>query len=399
MGQVHARSPRERARIAVSFYAIIFVGISAGSGGVLLPAQMTDYTIDKTTVGLMFLTFSSGYIACAAANGVLIHRLGIRLHLALGIALALGALALSAVRPGYPVFLILQAVLGFGIGSLDAGLNSFLSTLSRATALLNYFHAFFGVGALIGPVIAAALLARGLAWNQFLGLLAILLVPLLALMWLYPAAEPVAQNPVPRPPISGALRLSAVWLTAAFLCVYVGLESSVGNWAFTFLTEDRGQQVLAAGWIVSAFWCGLTLGRFTLNAFAERLGVGVIWLSATCIGGIAISTLLVWVVATPTGAAVGLVGLGFFLGPLFPTVIAVLPDLVPHPLVATSIGVLVAFSVVGGAAFSYVVGASAQRVGAWVLLPIGFGLSVVLGLLWWRIARRMAAPAHAVVIG
>src|SRR5258706_11198278 len=144
MGRGHTRSTRERARIAVAFYAIGFIGISAGAGGVLLPDQMADYAIDKSTVSLMFLTFSSGYIACAAANGVLIHRLGIRLHLIVGTGLALCALGLSALRPGFAIFLILQAMYGFGIGALDAGLNSYLSTLSRSTALLNYFHAFFG---------------------------------------------------------------------------------------------------------------------------------------------------------------------------------------------------------------------------------------------------------------
>lgn len=392
MGQGHTRSSRERVRIAVAFYAIAFIGISAGAGGVLLPAQMADYAIDKTTVGLMFLTFSSGYIACAAANGVLIHRLGIRAHLVVGTIVALGALAGSALRPSFAVFLILQAVYGFGIGALDAGLNSFLSTLSRSAALLNFFHAFFGVGALVGPVLAAAALARGVTWHGFFGLLAVLTVPLLVGLVLYPAVGPVGADPEPRPPISGALRLSGVWLAAGFLGVYVGVESSMGNWGFTFLTEQRGQPVLAAGWIISAFWGGLTVGRFTLNALAERIGIGVVGLSACCIGGVAVSALGTWLVPTATAATVGMIALGFFLGPLFPTVIATMPSLVPRRLVATAIGVLVAVSIVGGAGFPYAVGASAQWVGAWALLPIVVALAVAMGALWWRIARRMAAP-------
>ena len=391
MGQGHQRSPRERARIATAFCAIGFVGISAGAGGVLLPDQMTDYAVDKSTVSLMFLTFSTGYIACAAANGVLIHRLGIRRYLMAGTTLSLGALALTAVRPSFVIFLILQAGYGFGIGALDAGLNSYLSTLSRSAALLNFFHAFFGVGALAGPVLAATMLAFGLSWNVFLGMLAVLLAPLLAAVSRYPAAEPAGAQPVPGPPISGALRLSGVWLAAAFLGVYVGIESSMGNWAFTFLTENRGQPVLAAGWIVSAFWAGLTVGRFTVNALAERLGMSVVGMSAGCIGGVTISALGAWVVPTSTAATIGLITLGFFLGPLFPTVIATMPDLVPERLVATAIGVLVAVSIVGGAVFPYVVGASAQRVGAWVLLPIALALAVLMGLLWWRIARRLSA--------
>jgi fucose permease len=399
MGQEHSRTLVERSRIAATFYAIVFIGISAGASGVLLPAQMTDYQVDKSTIAVIFVTFPIGYIACAAANGPLIGWLGIRLHLIIGSAIILGSVILIAVRPSFVLLVVLEAVLGFGIGALDAGLNTYLSTLAGSASLLNYFHAFFGVGALVGPVVVATMLARGFAWNTFYVLLAILLVPLIVWFGLYPkmVRETVV---VAGPRLTVALRSQIVWITAVFLCVYVGLESSVGNWGFSFLTEDRGQGLLAAGWIVSAYWLGLTVGRFILGALAERAGVGIVALSVACIGGVIVSTLLVWVIPTAGVATVGLVALGFFLGPLFPTIIAVMPRLVPADLVATAIGVLVAMSVVGGAAFTWLVGASAQRVGLWVLLPIMLALGGALAGLWWSIARRLRAadsvPAVAV---
>ena len=47
-------------------------------------------------------------------------------------------------------------------------------------------------------------------------------------------------------------------------------------------------------------------------------------------------------------ASVALMLLGFFLGPIFPTVMAITPRLAPPGLAPTAIGVMNAASVVGG---------------------------------------------------
>ena len=82
--------------------------------------------------------------------------------------------------------------------------------------------------------------------------------------------------------------------------------------------------------------------------------------------------------------------LGFFLGPLFPTTIAVTPRLTEAPRVPTAIGVGNGVSVVGGAVFPWLAGSIAQEVGTWTLLPFSAVLSVVLLVVWWRMTRRLA---------
>jgi fucose permease len=404
MSQVHQRDdrrpradrrqPAERRRILISFAAIVFIGLGAGAGGVLLPPQGADFGVDKGTISLIFVSFSVGYILCAVANGALIHRLGVRTHLMVGLAVATVALGGMALRPAFWGLLLLQAGFGYGMGALDAGLNAYLSTLQRSTSLLNYFHAFFGVGALTGPVVAAAILEAGLAWTAVYALLAVLALLLLPAFVLFPAAVRAADE-VERPRVTSALSHRVVWIAAAFLGVYVGIETGIGNWGFSFLTEDRGQDVLAAGWVVSGYWGGLTLGRFVLNATAERVGLSLVALTAGCIGGVVVSAAVVWIATSALVTTVGLVAVGFFLGPLFPTMIAALPRLVPDRLVATAIGILVATSIGGSALFPWLVGYSAESSGAWVLLPITIMLALLLGLAWWRIAVRLIRPRLA----
>jgi fucose permease len=377
------------ARIGVAFAIFTLVGINLGGAGVLLTAQIDDYGVDKTTMGAIFWASSLGYGLSAAANGALIHRLGVRAYLLCGAAAALAAAVAIAMRAPFPLFVVLQGALGFGIGALEACLNSYLSTLERPTALLNSLHAFFGVGAVIGPLVAARVLSLGYAWTTFYVLVAALIAPLLAGLLLYPRMAKADSTEAP-PRLRRALALRGVWLGGLFLSLYVGVEISVGNWTVSFLTEDRGHGVVAAGWAVSGYWLGLTAGRFVLNHAFERFGIGPVGMIGACLVGTVASAAAVWLV--PGGAIAGLALLGFSLGPMYPTMIAVMPRLVPAALVATSIGLVVSLSVGGGALFPSLAGAIAQRFGTWSLFPLAIGLTGLGAVVWWLIARRLAPP-------
>lgn len=381
---------RHRARIAVAFASFVFIGLGAGAGGVLLPAQIADYQVAKETYGLMFFTFSAGYLLSGAASGTLMAALGVRGDLAAGAGVYLAASTAAAARPAFGALVLLNLLLGFGAGVLDAGLNAYLAGLPRASALLNTLHAFFGVGALLGPVLADGVLTTGHTWRAVYLLLAVLAVPLLlCFVLLFPAAtpRPAGEHPLLRT----AARHRAVWLGGVFLCLYVGVETSIGNWGFSLLTSGGSYPPRVAAWLVSGYWLGLTAGRFTLNWIGERLHLDASGLSFACLAGLLGSILLAWLGGAVASGA-GLVLAGYFLGPLFPTTIAVVPRLVAGRLVPTAVGLLVGLSVVGGAAFPWLAGALVQWVGFGSLLPYTLVLGVLLVFSWWAVARRLAPP-------
>jgi fucose permease len=170
----------------------------------------------------------------------------------------------------------------------------------------------------------------------------------------------------------------------------VGLEIGVGNWAYSLLTEEHGQGPLLAGWSVSGYWLGLTLGRFVISPVAARAGLTAAGTSFACLVGVTGTALLGWVAPTGAVATVALVLMGCFLGPLFPTAIAVVPDLAEPRLVATAIGVINGLSVLGGALFPWLAGALAQGVGVWTLLPFATVLAVTQLVLWRQVTTRMS---------
>jgi fucose permease len=187
---------------------------------------------------------------------------------------------------------------------------------------------------------------------------------------------------------------TAVLLGAALLAVYVGLEFGVGNWAHGYRVEARAAPDLFARFAVSGYWLGLTLGRFLISPAATRLTptqVGLT-LTYTCLIGVATATGLTWWAPSFAIAVTGLALLGFFLGPIFPTTMAVTPRVTEPRLVPTAMGVMNAGSVISGSALPWLGGALAERIAAWTLLPMTLALALLQLLIWSRLARRVRNP-------
>jgi fucose permease len=293
--------------------------------------------------------------------------------------------------------LLVNLFLGFSSAVIDAGFNAAVASLPGSARLLNYLHAFFGLGALLGPLVASTFLAIHWEWNTVYLTWCVLSLPMLigsALLLPSRSLDTSAQQTeqhVSGNVVIAALKFSVVWLGALFLFLYVGAEVGVGNWSYSFLLEDRHQQTLLAGWVVSGYWFGLTLGRLLVSTVAGWLRLGIAQMIYACLVGTGIGAVLVWLLPGIESAALGFCLIGFFLGPIFPTTIALMPLLVPNRLVASAIGLLVGASVVGGAFFPWLVGGLAQYKGIWVLLPCTLVLTIALFLNWWAMVHRFAA--------
>ena len=186
--------------------------------------------------------------------------------------------------------------------------------------------------------------------------------------------------------LAGALRLRVVWVAAFFLLVYVGVEVSLGFWGFSFLTEERHQDAAVAGLAISGYWLGLTIGRATLAKVGERLGNRR--LIELCLVGVVAGLLLVWLVPLTWPMAAGLWVVGFSLGPIFPTTIAMMPGLVPARLLPSAIGFLASFGSMGTALLPALAGVLAQQVGLWILMPFCIVLTAGLFGIWWVLQKQ-----------
>ena len=416
----YARPP-----VLLAYATFVLIGIAAGGNGVLLLSQMGSYGVDRATIGVVFFTGSVGFVLAGFHNGSLIDRFGVRVALAVGGGAYVLVGLYLATRPPFVAFAGVQVVLGYASGVLESALNTYLASLPDARALLNRLHAFFGVGALLGPVVAAWIVGFA-SWTVVYLVLAVAYLPLvIGFLASYPRQRATGTlAPVPGPPtpptepavplsespaalaevpasrqggglLGAALRDRGVLLGAVFLAVYVGLEIGMGNWGFSYLVEARGLSRTLAGYSVSGYWLGLTVGRFVISPIAARIGATTASMMYACLVGVVAATTLAWLSPAAVLASVALMLLGFFLGPIFPTTMAIVPRLTEERLAPAAIGVLNAGSTVGGSALPWLAGAVSQAAGIWTLLPFTLALGALQFAGWRPLARRISTPSSS----
>lgn len=380
-----------RWQIGLAFIAFILVGANDGAVGVILPSLGQYYNVSKGTVGLLFLAGTLGYLTAAFTSGLLLEKLGRRSFLMLGTTVFLiGAIA-NSFKPPFVLLLLSLLIIGFGVAIIDAGLNAYIASLPNSTSTLNYLHAFYGIGALLGPVIATTLVVVvALGWNSVYWLW-IVFSALILLGFATIYHNPAASSEADKEQATGnvlvaALRLRVVWLAAFFLLFYVGTEVSMGNWSYSYLTEYRHRSDVISGWTVSGYWFGLTLGRLTLARLAKRYGNRR--LIQGCLMGVAAGLLLVWFGQLEVIEIFGLALTGFSLGPIFPTTIALMPELVPQRVLQSAIGFLASLGAMGAAFFPWLAGNLAQWSGLWTLLPYAIVLTVLMFGVWLALQNR-----------
>ena len=390
-----------RLSIGLSFYSFALVGLSVGTGGVVLKSLSTYYQVGDAVLGTLLSVLYLSYALASFFCGPLAERLGLRWLLVVGTVLFLVSTLGFILKVPFALLEISYVCMGLGTGLIETGFNIFISSLPRRTSLLNYLHAFFGVGTIFGPLLATGILALLWGWNSIYVVLAMLILLQLGGLVLFlgsPAAEKGStqeQALTQRPTFREVLTQRLVWLTALFLLVYSGVEVCAGSWGYTYLVDTHVLGALAAGWVISGFGIGLTLGRFLIQPLAERKGMGVVTLMYVLIGSAFLSLLVCWLMPFGILAGVGFCLLGLSLAPIYPLTVALVPKLVPEHLVPSAIGVLVSVSISGLAVLPWLAGILAQFQGIWTLMPYLLLLTLLLLALWISLARPVSASEAA----
>lgn len=349
--------------------------------------------INEGRVGGLLSAFFLAVMPLMLVNGVLIDRWGVQWVLIL--AALLSALALTGLALSRSYQAALGSLLALGMGW--AGLSNAGTILmvpaffgkDSATASVLLGNVFFGVGALVTPALADYLI-RLLTYRKGLAVVALIcLGP--AVLCLGPgASEAIAALPrgAGSAGLLEVLKSPVLWLAALAFALYAPLESILGTWATTFLTDLRMPERRAA-LLLSGFWLAYLTARLAV-ALAEHAGwmdrsaepwliVGLALVAAMVLGSLA---------GAPDVRVAGrrLLMAGALFGPIFPTLVGVLLGHTKQNQ-ATAYGAMFCFGAVGNLIFPPLFGAYARRHGTQralrftpVLALALAGAALVLGL-------------------
>lgn len=371
--------------IVVAYLSFIALGAGDGLLGVAWPSMRRSFGLPLDAIGLLLMATTAGYMLSSAIDNRLVSRFGAGLPLLGGVALRALGQAGYALVPGWLGLLVCGAGLGIGTGIIDAGLNAFVATRYKASAM-NWLHASYGIGATLGPLMMTRILATGQSWRLGYAVAAALsmLIALCHALTLpaWQSDSKLAQTGgssalFRSASYSATLRLPIVWLGMSLFIVYVGVEISAGQWAFSLFTEARSISIETAGVWVGAYWGVFTAGRVLFGFIADRVEVKQL-LRSVMLGSIAGAGLLWWN-PLPALGFLGLALLGFSLAPIYASLMSETSGRIGSLYAGNAIGFQVAAAGLGSMALPALAGVLAQHVG---LETLGIFLTCACGVLF-----------------
>ncbi|MEK0317634.1 MFS transporter [Cohnella sp. 56] len=292
--------------------AYLTVGLGQLVVGAVMEPMVHAYGVQYGDGGQLVMNQFLGGLAGTLCAPFLMRRLGRR-------ALLLGAMSLMAaaeiiytLAPPWSAMLVLGPVAGFGFGTTETVVGSFIigSAGERANVAMSRVEVSFGMGALLMPFVGALLIdiERWRLAFGVVGTLAVLTVALWAIFW------PSVLNAAPgsgaaqadglgdgRRPVAGRLPLlgtgpvagrlpllgtgPARWVLiacAVFFFIYVGFEMSYAHYLPTLLVQQSGISEAAAALALGVYWGAMTIGRLYAGHLADRIG-GAAYLLSMCV--------------------------------------------------------------------------------------------------------------------
>lgn len=302
------------------FLAFIALGLVTGILGPTLPGLAEHARVQIGQVGILFTAQSAGNLLSALATGRLLDRTSGHPILAVQLLAMVAMLALTPFLAHLSLLTAVMFVIGAGMGTIDVGGNTLMVWIWRreAASRLSALHFFFGIGALLSPIIAAQVIGRTNDVDAAYWLLALLLLPLPFLFFRLPS--PTARHDVSHL-ASSRPRLWPLFLLITLFFLYVGAEVSFGGWIYTYAVELRLADAATAGYLASIFWGALTLGRLLTIPISTRIRPRYI-LIGDLVGQIACLILLFRWPDLPIMVWAVSFGMGLFMASVFPAQLA-----------------------------------------------------------------------------
>jgi len=390
---------RSLALLALNFLAFVTLGLPDGLLGVAWPSLRASFGLPLDALAPLLASFMAGYVVSSFAAGPVLDQWNVGKLLAASCLLTGLSLSGYAAATSWPIVIAVAGLGGIGAGAIDAGVNAYVAT-HHGPRMLNWMHAAYGIGAACGPMVMTSVLVSGRSWQCGYAIVAagqlVLAIAFAASRSIWP---PSARSDVRlasgHPPIADTLGLATTWVGVAAFFSYTGLEAIAGVWAYSVLTSVRGLSMAHAGFGVSLYWTGLTVGRIVFGFVVDRASLATLLRGALLL--VIVGAALICFSRSAYSAVLAFALLGLGAGPIFPSFMSDTPRRVGESHATNAIGFQVAAAALGQALLPSAVGYLAQSYGLTIVAPVLLTAALVVALLHETMALAAALPSARTV--
>lgn len=220
--------------IFIIYATFISLGLPDSLLGVTWPKMVGEMHVAYSAVGIISMTVAICTVISSLQTTRINRKIGTG-KLVLGSVL-LTAIGLIGFAFSQNFFLLIVAALplGFGAGAIDTSVNDYVAANLKAHHM-NWLHAFWGVGATIGPIIMGVVLNNDFSWrNGYFIIGSIQLALVFILFFSLPLWKQNKQKETEKTDVSTtSISLKSVWkhtgvlLSLLSFVFYVGLEGTI----------------------------------------------------------------------------------------------------------------------------------------------------------------------------
>jgi MFS transporter, FHS family, glucose/mannose:H+ symporter len=398
-----------KVRISLALNFIVFA-ILLNTVGIVIDRVVDDYAVTRTLASTLegFKDLTIAIVSFLLASYV--PRFGYRRTMMVGLfAVTLASMLVAAVT-GFWVTPVLYVTVGASFALMKTSVYSTIGLITQGqqehTALMNTLEGIFQVGAMGGPLVFAFMINRS-HWSNTYWLIAALAVAALVLLWFTPLDEHEIEEHAKEAGLVEMLRLlkrPLVWTFVISAWLYVMIEQSFGTWMPTFHREVFGLSAAVASGFMSLYFGSIALSRFVAGYLSKKfswIAIQLTYLGAALAITLTVvlltanweaQTVTVWYNAPPLAFLFAMVG--FFLGPIYPTISSIVLTKLAKPQQSAMTGLIIIFSALGGTTGSLILGRlqdvlNTQKAFYFPLIPIT--LLALMLLLYKRVADRTVA--------
>ena len=365
------------------YLSFISLGLESPLLGAVWPAAHAELGAATSAAGIISTMTTAGTIVSSLLSARIISKLGPGRTAASAVLLTATGLMLFSVSKSWIGFALIAVPLGLGGGLIDTSINNYVATHYHYRQV-NFLHAFWGLGATLGPIILSADIAAGswragyrtISFIQYaVAVLLFLSLPLWKRVAKAEGVEPVRQELSYRVVLKKPGFALAV---ATFLC-YCAAESITSLWASTYLVETQGMSEALAARAGSLYFFGMLIGRILCGLFSSRLDTRR--MIRIGVGAAIIGILPILLNLSEPLQLVGLACAGAGCGPIYPAFVKLTPERFGVECSQSAIGLEMAGDYVGAMClpplFGAVANATTFRIYPYVLIVMLLGAALL----------------------
>ena len=360
-------------KIKISLFLNYFIfAILLNTVGIVIAQVIEQYEISRITAGSLEAFKDLSIMVASFFVASYVPKIGYKRTMLIGLLIVtLGCILIASITE-YWVTPLLYISVGASFALIKVSVYSTLGLITsnqkEHTSLMNTLEGIFMVGSLSGPIFFSLMINTS-QWNHTYWILAVLSSLAILLLLITDLDESKVHQKSEESGFFEMFKLLKypiviIFIIAAFL--YVMIEQSLGTWLPTFNKEIFNLSSAQAASFLSIYAGSIALSRFLTGYLAKKFSWFKLQLTYLILAAIFILYVLLnsmdlkissfeyWFQA-PTLAFI-LSFVGFFLGPIYPTICSIVLSKLDKIHHSSMTGLIIIFSALGGTTGSIIIG-------------------------------------------